>query len=504
MAAIESIVMGLLESHRQNDLKLSLTDVWASISTCMLHTKSIRSTVLLVCEDVDLEQIPLDIARRAWEALSVQDTSDNSQNVVEFCLPVQLSTGDGIPRSDTTFLDMKASKEELNTLQRAARKAVKHRIKRFKKAHKVKDASSKPPLEFYVMDDAELKHNLEGIFKDNAAMYRETTLKRPDDIRDVKDLVFALDCEMCQTTKGTELCRLTLIDSFETILLDEFVCPENPIVDYCTQYSGITPELMHNCSTRLKDIQDRFLDIVPAEAILIGHSIENDLCALRIIHRRIIDTVLLFPHPKGPPFRSALRFLAAKFLQRVIQNDDQGHCSIEDAVATLQLVKRKVLHGPNFPSPASHQAKKSLIRELCKAKKSVLIVDSRSACRSIACDTASAIACDTNDQIISAVVNQLTTGFPPHFTWARLRKSTQEEIDHAKTRILQSLPTEDSLFLIVFYPNRDELRELHKLRTTRNNPKCSLSWNANEEQKLSAALEKCQQGFVRIFLVRAA
>nr|CCA26123.1 exonuclease putative [Albugo laibachii Nc14] len=504
MSAIESNLKSLVASHGQTGQILPLADLWASITSHILNTTTIRTTILLICEDVAFETSSLDISKPTCEMSNVQDTTEQSRNVILFCFPVRLSPNDSIPKCENAFLDLRASKEELTTLQRAARKVVKQRIKKFKKSHKVKGPSDKPSLEFYVMDELELNHNLRSILKEHEDPYIETALKRPDDNRDLKDLVFAVDCEMCKTTKGIELCRLTLIDSAETILLDDFVRPKSPIVDYCTQYSGFTPELMQSCSTRLEDIQKRFLDIVPAEAILIGHSIENDLCALRIIHRRIIDTVVLFPHPKGLPYRSSLRFLTAKFLHRVIQNDAQGHCSIEDAVATLQLVKLKVLHGPNFPSPVSHQAKKTLIRELCKSKKSVLVVDSKSACRSIACDTASGIPCERNDQIVSATVKQLTTGFPPHFTWARLGKSTLRETEVATTRILQSLPTEDSLLVVAFYPNRDELRDLHKLRTTRNNPKCSLSWDANQEQKLSVALEKCQQGFVRIYSARAA
>jgi RNA exonuclease 1 len=37
--------------------------------------------------------------------------------------------------------------------------------------------------------------------------------------------------------------------------------------------------------------------------------LENDLKSLRLIHRKVIDTAVLFPHPKGPPFRRALKDL---------------------------------------------------------------------------------------------------------------------------------------------------------------------------------------------------
>lgn len=122
-------------------------------------------------------------------------------------------------------------------------------------------------------------------------------------------------------------------------MIDEYVRPKNPIVDYCTQYSGITFDIMESTTNRLEHIQALFLKHVPAEAILVGHSIENDLQALKILHHRIIDTTALYPHPKGPPFRSALRFLSSTYLSKAIQTGTDGHCSIEDAVATLQLVQ---------------------------------------------------------------------------------------------------------------------------------------------------------------------
>ena len=38
--------------------------------------------------------------------------------------------------------------------------------------------------------------------------------------------------------------------------------------------------------------------MVPAEALLVGHALQNDLVALKICHRNCVDTAFLFPHPK--------------------------------------------------------------------------------------------------------------------------------------------------------------------------------------------------------------
>ncbi len=47
-----------------------------------------------------------------------------------------------------------------------------------------------------------------------------------------------------------------------------------------------------------QDVQKQLLGMIFAETILIGHSLHNDLRVLRLIHSRVIDTAILFPHPK--------------------------------------------------------------------------------------------------------------------------------------------------------------------------------------------------------------
>lgn len=85
------------------------------------------------------------------------------------------------------------------------------------------------------------------------------------------------------------------------VLLDELVLPERPITDHNTQFSGITAAMLAPVQTRLADVQQKFLELVPAETLLVGHSLENDLCALKAIHNRLLDTCVLFPHPKVLP-----------------------------------------------------------------------------------------------------------------------------------------------------------------------------------------------------------
>jgi RNA exonuclease 1 len=48
--------------------------------------------------------------------------------------------------------------------------------------------------------------------------------------------VYALDCEMCYTTLGLELTRVTVIDRDLNTVYESLVKPENPIIDYNTRY----------------------------------------------------------------------------------------------------------------------------------------------------------------------------------------------------------------------------------------------------------------------------
>ncbi|XP_072261060.1 RNA exonuclease 1 homolog isoform X2 [Pyxicephalus adspersus] len=150
--------------------------------------------------------------------------------------------------------------------------------------------------------------------------------------------IYALDCEMCYTTKGLELTRVTVINSQLKVVYDTFVQPDNKIVDYNTRFSGVTEEDLENTRITLRDVQAVLLCMFSSDTILIGHSLESDLFALKLIHLTVVDTAVVFPHRLGLPYKRALRSLMADHLKRIIQDSVEGHDSSEDACACMELM----------------------------------------------------------------------------------------------------------------------------------------------------------------------
>lgn len=129
------------------------------------------------------------------------------------------------------------------------------------------------------------------------------------------------------------------------------VKPDEPIIDYLTKYSGITPEAMSNATCSLRRAQKHVRKLVDHNTILVGHGLENDLKAMQLAHPYCVDTSVLYDHHRGPPYKPSLRFLARSYLKRHIQDRNEahiGHDSAEDARATLDLFKLKLAHKPSF------------------------------------------------------------------------------------------------------------------------------------------------------------
>jgi RNA exonuclease 1 len=168
-----------------------------------------------------------------------------------------------------------------------------------------------------------------------------------------KLLVYGIDCEMCETDQGYELTRVTLVDINEQVVYDEIVKPQSTIINYHTEFSGITQEMIQNACLKLEDVQKQLMEkFIFQETWLVGHSLTSDLNALRLVHHRVIDTAILYPHPRGFPFKTSLKYLTKTFLNREIQNHaNDGHDSAEDAIAAMQLFLLKVQNGPEFGLP---------------------------------------------------------------------------------------------------------------------------------------------------------
>lgn len=187
---------------------------------------------------------------------------------------------------------------------------------------------------------------------------------------------FALDCEFCQSLNGPVLARVSMINFQGEVVYDTYVKPKECIINYVTRYSGITEELLRDVTTTAKDVQEKLLEIVSSGDILIGHSIESDLNVMKIRHPNVIDTSLIYDHPKGPPLKPGLKWLSKQFLAREIQQGEitgEGHSSVEDLQACLDLVKMKFIEGPGFGKAMRETTLFEKIFEKNPEKRSVII-----------------------------------------------------------------------------------------------------------------------------------
>ncbi|XP_074238058.1 RNA exonuclease 5 isoform X1 [Saimiri boliviensis] len=157
--------------------------------------------------------------------------------------------------------------------------------------------------------------------------------------------LFGLDCEMCLTSKGRELTRISLVSEGGCCVMDKLVKPENKILDHLSSFSGITKNILNPVTTKLKDVQRQLKALLPPDAVLVGHSLDLDLRALKMIHPYVIDTSLLYVREQGRRFK--LKFLAKVILGKDIQCPDRlGHDATEDARTTLELVQYFLKYGP--------------------------------------------------------------------------------------------------------------------------------------------------------------
>ncbi|XP_030593372.1 putative exonuclease GOR isoform X3 [Archocentrus centrarchus] len=154
--------------------------------------------------------------------------------------------------------------------------------------------------------------------------------------------VYSLDCEMCYTVHGLELSRVTVVNSSVQVVYDSFVKPDNEVIDYNNRFSGIGEEDVKGHHTSLREVQETLLSFINADTILIGHSLETDLCLLKLLHGMVVDTSVVFPHRLGPPHKLTLNKLTAEYLRRIIQESVCGHDTAEDAAACMELMLWKV------------------------------------------------------------------------------------------------------------------------------------------------------------------
>ena len=331
------------------------------------------------------------------------------------------------------------------------------------------------------------------------------------------------------------------------------------------RYSGITPQKLDPVSTTLEMVQERLLSLLTPRTILIGHSLNADLEVLRITHPFIIDTSILYQHPRGPPLKSSLKWLAQHYLRREIQKGHgiSGHNSIEDAQACLDLVKLKCERGPKWGT--NEAASESIFKRLCRTPrigkassggggegKRGAIVDHGQPQKNYGAMATYCIGCETDLEVVDGIKRavlgdadgKIIPGGGVEFTWARFREletlqrwthdSRQQQstlssttvssppkspcgsaLGAAVSKTVQHIKAVREFLppctLLVVYSGTGDPREMNRLQemqrtfkkefSTKKWDQLSVKWTDNEEQALRRACRTAREGLGFVTIV---
>lgn len=336
--------------------------------------------------------------------------------------------------------------------------------------------------------------------------------------------VFAIDCEMVRTMVGFELARVTVLEYAPTdddlehfvTVMDTFVQPKNPILDYVTAYSGITPQLLDGVTTSLEHVQASIVSFICKDDIIVAHSAENDLKALQLVHNRVIDTAILFSDPETKR-KHSLKHLSRCLLKQTIQdNHGFGHCSEEDAAASLLLAIRRARLGDGFRLHGK-PGKKHLLNTLTLLnraqegdKPAFLSVGSGKLVCVAPSDwikeqisdqcAANALECESIDSSsVKAISSYLRPGpRRASFMWSRIvvngndAKYANEKIDHLLESVMTSAPNSTAI-MVVFQRGYSYAKQLFKLRSARQDKRSTLEWHEEDEADYRDKLDICRQ-----------
>ncbi|KAL3684625.1 hypothetical protein R1sor_002647 [Riccia sorocarpa] len=171
-------------------------------------------------------------------------------------------------------------------------------------------------------------------------------LVRAKDLSPTPNLL-ALDCEMALCEDGTmQVVRVCLVDRNLQTVIDTLVRPSKTVKEYKSHITGVTAEDLESVTVTQTDIQTKVKGTLSPGTIVIGHSLFNDLRALHIDHRRVIDTAYLFPIRNRPQVWSpALRDLCKLVLGYDFRDDAKPHDCLEDAKIPMKIALHCIKEG---------------------------------------------------------------------------------------------------------------------------------------------------------------
>ncbi|KAG8384340.1 hypothetical protein BUALT_Bualt04G0108000 [Buddleja alternifolia] len=156
--------------------------------------------------------------------------------------------------------------------------------------------------------------------------------------------MIAIDCEMVLCEDGSEaLVKVCAVDRDLKVKLDKVVNPNKAIADYRTEITGISATDLDGVTHSLADVQKSMKRLLSHNTILVGHSLNNDLQALKVDHTRVIDTAYVFKYPNGPTNKKpSLSLLCKAMFGYELRKKGSPHNCLDDACAAMKLVLAKL------------------------------------------------------------------------------------------------------------------------------------------------------------------
>ena len=155
---------------------------------------------------------------------------------------------------------------------------------------------------------------------------------------EARKIVYTLDCEFVFTKKGQELASIVMIDQNEREVLNIKVMPESPILDYVTKLSGLSAsDFVTGGVMKHSMYVKKLRSLVGPNVILVGHGLKEDLLRMGLIHNKVVDTSVLYPHRISSKTNSLTQLWNAHFTGQRIGGSNKA---LIDCKKTLRLAKK--------------------------------------------------------------------------------------------------------------------------------------------------------------------